>query len=200
MPKAKGSVLISIGSILMIIASILGIIGGILLAFASGWLVSTFSIISDGLMDMDMPGAEWTTFLLWGGAFVGIIVLVFSVLYLIFGIMAFKRRSDLRRSTFPLVIGIIFTALALLSFLQGINVATAYGLAAPLLILIGAILNRGQLKSMPAYPPGYPQGQAPYPPYQDPGQGVHPPQAYPPQAYPPQPGQEQPPSNPPPTP
>lgn len=185
MQKAKGSVLISIGSILMIIAAGLGILGGILLAVAGGWLLSSLSTIEGDLVE----ASDLAALLSWGGTLVAIIVLALSVLMLVFGIMSFKRRNDLQRSTFPLVIGIIFTALALVSFLRDISFGTACGLVAPLLILIGASLNKGQLKSQPPYP-GYPSGQVPYPPY-SPQAG---PQTAPPTYYPGQPGQAGPPS------
>lgn len=192
MQKAKGSVLISIGSILMIVSGILGILGGILLAVAGGWLLSSLSTIEGDLVE----ASDLVTLLSWGGTFLAILILVFAVLWLVFGIMSFKRRNDLQRSTFPLVIGIVFTALALLFFFWDVSFATACGLVSPLLILIGASLNKGQLKSQPPYPV-YPQGQVPYPPYPNPYQPSYPPQADPqatPPPYPGQPGQAGPPA------
>jgi hypothetical protein len=174
MQKAKGEVLIAIGSVLMIIGAIFGILMGILVTFAGAWIWNILGAM-DGMEDV--PGLSGV--LMAAGAVIGIVIVIFAVLSLIFGIMCFKRKGDPNRSTFPLVIGIIFTLFALTSVLSAFSLPTLISLAAPVLILIGAILNKQQAKVMVPYAGYSPQPGQPYPPMPE--------QPYPPQQAPYQP-------------
>lgn len=171
MQKAKGEVLIGIGSVLMIIGSILGIIIGIIVTVAGSWIWSLLGAM-DGIEDV--PGAAGIFMGL--GAALGIVIIIFAVLALIFGIMCFKRKGDPARSTFPLVIGIIFTLFALSSAVSAFSIGALVSLAAPVLILIGAIMNKQQMKVMAPYPAYPPQPGQPYPPQQQPYQPPYQPQ------------------------
>lgn len=186
MQKAKGEVLIAIGSVLMIIGAIFGILMGILVTFAGAWIWNILGAM-DGMEDV--PGLSGV--LMAAGAVIGIVIVIFAVLSLIFGIMCFKRKGDPNRSTFPLVIGIIFTLFALTSVLSAFSLPTLISLAAPVLILIGAILNKQQAKVMVPYAGYPPQPGQPYPPQQAPYQPPYQPM---PEQQPYQPPYEQPPS------
>lgn len=168
MQKANGEILIAIGSILMIVSASIGILLGLLFTVAGAWIWSIlgWAIVESG----GVPGL--TGFIMGLGAVVGIIIIAFSVLMLVFGVMSFKRKGDPRRATFPLVIGIIFTIFAVVALLSDFSAYTALSVVPPVLLLIGGILNKGQAKNLPPEVPysGYPQGQPPYQPYQDPYQ------------------------------
>ena len=186
MQKAKGEVLIAIGSVLMIIGAIFGILMGILVTFAGAWIWNILGAM-DGMEDV--PGLSGV--LMAAGAVIGIVIVIFAVLSLIFGIMCFKRKGDPNRSTFPLVIGIIFTLFALTSVLSAFSLTTLITIASHVLILDGAILNQQQGQVTVPYADYSPQPGQPYPPQQAPYQ---PPYQPVPEQQPYQPPYEQPPS------
>lgn len=138
--KAKGRVLIAIGSTLMMICSAVGLVTGILYAYwgcsvGSGWLVLR--------------------------AIMGFIMIPSSVLPLVFSIMCLKRWNDRFRSTFPLVIGIIFSALVIFFLFYRFSVTGLVVLSGPVLILIGASMNKVQLRPGVWQQASYLPGQGP---------------------------------------
>lgn len=166
MRKTKGEVLIAIGSVLTIIGAAFGILLGILFAFALGlggvWFWSAMA--DAGIEFSELPG--FSGLLVTIGAGVGIIIVAMSILVLILGVMSFKRRRDLRRSTFPFVFSLVLLVFGILQLISNFTVPGIISLVVPLLILIGAILNKMQLKGMSEQEihAMYSGGQ-PYPPY-----------------------------------
>ena len=171
MQKPKGEVFIAIGSVLMIIGSIIGILFGLLLTVAGGWVWSILGAM-DGIDEVAGVGGV----LMAAGAIIGIVVIIIAVLTLVFSIMSFKRKGDPNRSTFPLVIGIIFSLSALYAVISNFTIGSLLSLAAPVLILIGAILNKQEVKAVAPYPAYPPQPGQPYPPQQQPYQPPYQPQ------------------------
>jgi hypothetical protein len=221
MNKTKGEVWIAIGSIGHIVTSSLSILIGILLAIGVGMLGGILSnLVSSGYSeygDVRIPGAL-------GGAlgvlgtWAGVLIIVSGVVGIYLAVQCFKRKSDLQRTTFPLVVGIIYSVFGLISVISAFNVFGLIGLFLSVSLLVGAILNKQQATAVgagyapPGYQPtqgypgqgqyGYNQGtygapqQSPYqqpgypnqPPYQQPGYPNQSP-SYGQPSYPQQPGQ-----------
>lgn len=163
--KAKGSVFILVGSILWIVSSGMAILSIMFLLIAGGFLI--------GILGPLLESLEWwgnvSGFLLSFGLIIGLLVLAYLTLVIVLASMCIRRRDDPSRSTFPMVVGIIFLIMALpqlffmpwyLSFYAWVSAFLA--LLFPGLILIGAILNKQGSKSgdWPPYtyppPQGYP--------------------------------------------
>lgn len=111
---------------------------GILVTFAGAWIWNILGAM-DGIEDM--PGLSGV--LMAAGAVIGIVIVIFAVLSLVFGIMCFKRKGDPNCSTFPLVIGIIFTLFALDACVISLFTHHPYHDASPVPILVGAIFEQG---------------------------------------------------------
>lgn len=195
MNKTKGEVWIAIGSIGHIVTSSLSILMGIMIAIGVGMLggvlsnllISGYSEYGDNLK---VPGAL-------GGAlgvlgtWTGILVIIAGIVGLYLAIQCLKRKGDLQRTTFPLVVGIIYSVFGLINVISAFNIFALIGLLLSVSLLAGAILNKQQATAVGAgyapsggYQPtqGYP-GQGQYgsgynqgtygtpqqPPYQQPG-------------------------------
>lgn len=142
MQKPKGSIYISIGSMGMVVLAGIGfIMGPLVIALASwfGKLVQGLDLVLTRPMHGQDLASGFVGRLVGGiGVAVGIVLLVMSGLQLAFGLLAWKKRDDLARTSFPLAVGIAFSILALPAGL------TAWGLIQlvfPVLVIVGASLN-----------------------------------------------------------
>jgi hypothetical protein len=146
MEKPKGSIYISIGSIGMIVLSGIGILLSPFLIIVSSWIAKLFREIGT-ILPGHARGAGYPAEMVMGrfisgiGIAIGIIVLVVSGLQLAFGILTWKKKDDLVNTTFPLAVGIAFAALALP---MGFTALGLIQLAFPILLIVGATLNRQQ--------------------------------------------------------
>lgn len=183
--RAKGSVWILVGSILWIISASMGVLAGLFWAVAGSFLFKLLGMLVETPAEW---GVDLSVILMTFGLVIGLAVLIYFTLIIIFAAMCLRRRNDLSRSTFPLVIGIIYVLIALpqLFIFPGyafslILISSILAIVFPGLILIGAILNKQQLRSggWPPPLPVYPQGPPPQPlPPPWPGQPQEP-QQYP---------------------
>ncbi|HPX92642.1 MAG TPA: hypothetical protein PK646_02845 [Bacillota bacterium] len=152
--QAKGSVFILIGSILWIISAGLGVLAGLAWITVGSLLMKVLGIlISDA---GKMP--DLSNLLLSFGLIIGFGIIAYFSLIIVFAAMCLRRRDDPLRSTFPLVIGIIFTLMALPSLASPLWHVSLISAVMPGLILTGAILNRQQVRSA-AWPPSGPPRQ-----------------------------------------
>lgn len=162
MQKPKGSIYISIGSMGMVVLAGVGLILGPFVIALSSWfgkLVRGLDQVLTRPMHSQDLATDFVGRLVGGiGVAIGIIVLVMSGLQLAFGLLAWRRRDDLTRTSFPLAVGIAFSILALPAGL------TAWGLVQlvfPVLIIVGASLNRQEANERAR---AYQQAQAYYSP------------------------------------
>jgi|GEM_PF-918968 hypothetical protein len=179
MNKTKGEVWISIGSIGQIVTSSLAVLMGILIAVGVGMLGGFLSnLMISGEFDDDLnviPGAMGGAFAVLG-TWTGILVAIVGVVGIYLAVQCLKRKRDLQRTTFPLVVGIIYSVFGLINLISAFSVFSLIGLFLSASILVGAILNKQQASAMaggyapPGYQPtqGYP-GQGQYGPYYDQG-------------------------------
>jgi len=114
--KAKGEILIVIGSIGMIIGSIGVIIAGIIATFALAVIL--------GFIGAELTDIPFIDALVALGAVAGLIIVAIGVLYLVLSIMAFRRRNNPLKSTYCIVIGIIFALLSAGSLVMVISGGT----------------------------------------------------------------------------
>lgn len=167
MTKPKGSIYIQIGSIGMIVLGSLAILASPLLIVLSVWsgrLISGLDFNMEAYLDnWNIPFEYLTGQLITGfGVVLGILVLFAGLLQLILAVLALKRRNDLHRSTLPLTVGIIFTALSLPASLTGWGILQ---LAFPVLLIVGAALNKQERNRLASQaPPPYYHYQPPAPP------------------------------------
>lgn len=152
MEKPKGSVYISIGSIGMMALAGIGIMLGPFLIIVTSWLSKIFreiNAILPGRLHGGEPHLEMMAGRFIGGIgiVIGIIVMIVAGLQLTFGILTWKKRDDLSNPTFPLAVGIAFTMLALL---LGFSAMGLIQLAFPVLLIVGATLNKQQGDEMRA--------------------------------------------------
>ncbi|MGI6617886.1 MAG: hypothetical protein ACOX36_07600 [Saccharofermentanales bacterium] len=160
MNKTKGEVWIAIGSIGHIVTSSLSILMGILLAIGVGVLGGVLSnLMISGYAeygdDLRIPGAL-------GGAlgvlgtWTGVLIIIFGAVGIYLAVQCLKRKSDLQRTTFPLVVGIIYSVFGLISVISAFNIFALIGLLLSVSLLVGAILNKQQAAVGMGYaPPGY---------------------------------------------
>ena len=164
MEKPKGSVYISIGTMGMVVLAAIGILASPFIMVLSSWVGKVIrGLEMSGPMhrqsDMPMMGAfvgqfialfKDTSLVVIIGIFVGgiipmigvaigIILLILSAIQMTFGILAWKRRDDLTRTTFLLAVGIAF---AIVSLPAGLTAWGLIQLAFPVLIIVGASLNK----------------------------------------------------------
>ncbi len=161
--RANGSVWILVGSILWIVSAGMGLMAGLF------WLVAgtfIFQLLGSLVSTPSEWGVDLSTLFMSFGLIIGVIIVAYFTLIIVFAAMCMRRRDDLSRSTFPLVIGIIYVLLALPqllifpgSLVSFVLISSLLALIFPGLILIGAILNKQQLRSSgwPLPPPMYPQ-------------------------------------------
>ncbi len=169
MDKPRGSVYLSIGSMGLVILAGLGILASPFVIAIASWLGKLLRNVAltvpNGPPGENVAAVALVTRLISGfGVVLGILLLVLSGLQLAFGILTWKRRDDLERTTFSLAVGIAFSILALPAGL------TAWGLiqlAFPVLIIVGASLNRQEAQELRTrasyYPPLVPAVPAPEP-------------------------------------
>ena len=163
--RAKGSVWILVGSILWIVSAGMGIMSGLFMLIAGSLILKLLGALVETPAEW---GVDLSPLLMSFGLIIGLIIIVYFTLIIVFAAMCMRRRDDLLRSTFPLVIGIIYILLALPSLfifpgymLSLALISAILAMVFPGLILIGAILNKQQLRSSgwPLPPPVYyPQG------------------------------------------
>lgn len=144
MEKPKGSVYISIGSMGMVVLAAIGILASPFIMVLSSWVGKVIrGLEMSGPMhrqgDMPMMGAFVGQFISGIGVAIGIILLILSAIQMTFGILAWKRRDDLTRTTFLLAVGIAF---AIVSLPAGLTAWGLIQLAFPVLIIVGASLNK----------------------------------------------------------
>ncbi|HHU07528.1 MAG TPA: hypothetical protein GXZ59_04195 [Clostridiaceae bacterium] len=143
MQRTKGSTSIAIGSILTILGSIFGILLGIFLLRAERFGAVLTNVAAE-IRDM-YPVAS---FLFSMGEAFGFIIMTISVFILLTGIMTFKRRRVLRYWKFTLVFGLILFIIGFLLMIYDFAPALIIPLIGPLLIIVGALLNKQQQKEM----------------------------------------------------
>lgn len=170
--RAKGSVWILVGSILWIVSAGIGIMSGLFMLIAGSLILKLLGALIETPTEW---GVDLSTLLMSFGLIIGLLIIAYFTLIIVFAAMSLRRRDDLSRSTFPLVIGIIFVLLALPQlfifpwYLASLAwISSVLALVFPGLILIGAILNKQQLRSsgwpLPVYYPQEPPAQQALPP------------------------------------
>jgi|LSQX01.3.fsa_nt_gb hypothetical protein len=171
MHKPKGSIYISIGSMgMVVLAGIGALLSPFVMALASwlGKLIRELDLTMTGPLADQGLAAAFAGRLVGGlGVAIGILLLLMSGLQLTFGLLVWRRRDDLVRTTFPLAVGIAFSILSLPAGL------TAWGLIQlvfPVLVIVGAALNhqeaaeRARAYYYPAQAPPAPPAASPQPP------------------------------------
>lgn len=189
MKKPRGSVCIATGSVLMIIGASVAVIFGILVMVG---LSAIMGLIFRSV-GSDAGALGWLSGL---GIGLGLIIIAIAALAIIIGVMCFKRRNDPHRATLPLVIGILGAISAILTLIFNFDGWQFVGLIVPVLLIVGAALNKAdrdkpefQPQAYPQYPQQPPYGQAPYgqqapqPPYGQPQQAPYGQPQQPPQVY-----------------
>lgn len=144
MIKPRGSVYLSIGAMGMVVLAGLGIlISPFVIAIASwlGKLVRNIELAGSGSLPTEsyLAGAFIARLISGLGLVLGILILVISGFQLALGILTWKRRDDLERTSFPLAVGIAFS---ILSLPAGFTAWGLIQLAFPVLVIVGAALNR----------------------------------------------------------
>lgn len=161
MEKTKGSPYIAAGSIGMMVMAGFGMLLSPFIIAMSSWLgnlLGRHAVTAGGRFQSDhLTGGLLFRFLGGVGVAFGIFLLISSVLQLIFGILAWKKRNDLAHTAFPLGVGIAFAVLALPSAMTGVGLIS---LAFPVLVIIGASMNRQQYHEIQSF---YSQPPAPPP-------------------------------------
>ena len=166
MEKLRGSAYISIGSMGLVVLAGIGILlSPFIMALASWFGKMVRNINPTTAMHYRGEGPMMGAFagqLISGiGIAIGIIVLILSAIQLTLGLLAWKRRDDLSRTTFLLAVGIAF---AIISLPAGLTAWGLIQLAFPVLIIVGASLNKQQenelraayYASQPSVPPPTP--------------------------------------------
>lgn len=164
MHKPKGSLYITIGSMGMaVLAGIGALLSPFIMALASwlGKLLGEWDLsLSGSLADKGLTGLFAGRLIGGLGVALGILLLLISALQLAFGLLVWRRRDDLTRTSFALGVGIAFSILSLPAGL------TAWGLIQlvfPVLVIVGAALNHQEANERArAY--YYPVPSAPLPP------------------------------------
>ena len=125
-----------------------GMLGGIL----SNLVSSGYSEYGDVRIPGALGGALGVL-----GTWAGVLIIVSGVVGIYLAVQCFKRKSDLQRTTFPLVVGIIYSVFGLISVISAFNVFGLIGLFLSVSLLVGAILNKQQATAVGAgyAPPGY---------------------------------------------
>ena len=166
MHKPKGSLYITIGSMgMVVLAGIGALFSPFIMAVASwlGKLLTNLDLsLSDSLVDKGLAGILAGRLVGGLGVALGILLLLVSGVQLVFGLLVWRRRDDLTRTSFPLGVGIAF---AILSLPAGLTAWGLIQLVFPVLVIVGATLNQQEANERArAYYSPVPSAPLPPPP------------------------------------
>jgi hypothetical protein len=146
MIKPKGSIFISIGSAGLAVLGGLGVLISpfvIALTVWAGSLLRGLDLVLASLLEgSSYPSGDVAGRVISGaGIIAGVLMLLFSALQLICGLLIWKRKDDTAKSGFALALGIAF---AVTSLALGLTAPGLIQLALSVLLIVGATLNREQ--------------------------------------------------------